>query len=84
MSEKSDGCRYIVQERDTLTSWPEGRAMKFKDAAHVMEWLFEDVICRWGSIQNIVTDNLKVFIAAIREIEKKYGIKGIRILTSKW
>ena len=44
-------------------------------------WLFEDVVCQWGCMHKIVTDNVSVYRAAVVWLEKKYGIKGIRILS---
>jgi Integrase zinc binding domain/RNase H-like domain found in reverse transcriptase len=78
-SEASNGCKYIVQGRDSLTSWPEGRALRKETGKTVAEWLFEDVICRWGCLQNIVTDNSQVFNSAIHYLQTKYGIQGIKI-----
>src|SRR6202789_569527 len=42
-------------------------------------WLFEDIICRWGCVRHIITDNATVYRAAVAWLEQKYGIKGIRI-----
>jgi hypothetical protein len=29
------------------------------------DWIFKDIICRWGSLAEIVTDNGPAFIAAL-------------------
>src|SRR5262249_23227821 len=42
-------------------------------------WLFEDIICRWGSLVKIVTNNSAPFRKAVRWLEEKYGIKGVAI-----
>ena len=44
-----------------------------------MDWIFQDIICRWGVLVEIVFNNGKPFIAALGYIEKKYHIKHIRI-----
>jgi transposase InsO family protein len=36
-------------------------------------------LCRWGAIEEIVTDNGKAFIAAADALAQKYGIRHIRI-----
>ncbi|KXN86099.1 hypothetical protein AN958_10501 [Leucoagaricus sp. SymC.cos] len=43
------------------------------------EWLFEDIVCRWGSLIKIVTDNGGPFKKAVAWLEEKYGIKGVAI-----
>jgi hypothetical protein len=79
MTPKSNGCGYIVHGRCALSSWPEGRPLRKENAKTIGEWLFEDIICRWGCIAEIITDNGGPFIAAVRHLEEKYGIKGISI-----
>jgi hypothetical protein len=79
MSPASNGCKYVVQGRDVLSSWLEGRALKEETARTIAQWLFEEIIMRWGCIREILTDNSPVFTAAVKWLEKKYGIKGIKI-----
>jgi len=79
MTPKSNGCGHIAHGRCGMTSWAEGRPLREETARSVGIWLFEDIICRWGCIRNIVTDNASVYRAAVAWLERKYGIKGIRI-----
>ena len=79
MTPASNGCKYIVHGRCALSSWMEGRPLKKETARTVALWLFEEVICRWGCLSEIITDNGTVFVAAVRWLEEKYGIKGIKI-----
>lgn len=78
MSPKSAGYEYIVHGRCSLSSWVEGRPLKKETAKAIAQWLFEDVICRWGCLLEIVTDNGKQYVAVLEWL-KKWGIKGIRI-----
>ena len=78
MTPKSAGYEYIVHGRCSLSSWAEGRPLRSENAKAIANWLFEDIICRWGCLVEIVTDNGKPFVAAL-EFLKKWGIKGIRI-----
>jgi hypothetical protein len=71
--------KYIVHGRCSLTGWPEWRALATENADQIGRWLFEDVLCRWGLITEIVTDNGPQFIAAVRWLSLKYGIHHIRI-----
>ena len=45
----------------------------------IANWLFEDIICRWGCIKEIITDNGSPYKSAVGWLEQKYEIKGIRI-----
>ena len=79
MTPASNGCKYIVHGRCALSSWMEGRPLKKETARTLALWLFEEVICRWGCLSEIITDNGTVFVAAVRWLEEKYRIKGIKI-----
>lgn len=48
-------------------------------AQAIGNWIFQDVLCRWGTLAEIVSDNGKPFMAALTYLEKKYHIKHIRI-----
>ena len=79
MTPPSNGHGYIVHGRCALTSWMEGKPLRRENAAAIGAWLFSDIICRWGCLRQIVTDNGGPFIAAVDWLKKKYGIKGISI-----
>ena len=79
MTPKSQGCAHIVHARCALTSWPEGRALKHENANTIADWMFTDIICRWGCIQEVIIDNGGPFVKAIRILGDKYNIRGIRI-----
>ncbi|GLB43661.1 putative integrase core domain containing protein [Lyophyllum shimeji] len=75
----SHGYAYIVQGRCSLAHWPEWRALRKENHKTIGEWLFEDIICRWGGLREIVTDNGPAFIKAVAYLAKKYHINFIRI-----
>lgn len=79
MTPKSNGCSYIIHARCALTSWMEGKPLRKENAGSIGAWLFTDVICRWGCLRNIVTDNGAPIIATVKWLEERYGIKNIRI-----
>ena len=79
MSPKSNGCGYITHGRCGMTSWMEGRPIRDENGKAIANWLFEDIICRWGCITEIITDNAGPYRAAVKWLEQKYGIKGIKI-----
>ena len=79
MTPKSNGCGHIVHGRCGMTSWMEGRPVRDENGKTIANWLFEDIICRWGCIKEIVTDNGSPYRSAVGWLEQKYGIKGIKI-----
>jgi hypothetical protein len=79
MTPASNGCKYVIQGREAVISWVEGRALRDEKARTIAFWMYEDILCRWGTIGTIVTDNGPSFKAAAEWIEKKWGIKSVTI-----
>ena len=75
----ASGFRYIVQARCSLTAWPEWRALRTETGRTLGAFLFEEVLCRWGAVEEIVTDNGTAYVAALDWLAKRYGIRHIRI-----
>ncbi len=50
------GNKYIVTAMDYFTKWPEARAIKTANAEEVLNFIYEDIICRHGCPQKILTD----------------------------
>ena len=76
---KAGGYRYIVQARCSLTSWPEWKALKTETGKTIGDFLFQEVLCRWGALAEIVTDNGGPFVSALEHLAEKYHITHIRI-----
>ena len=76
---RSGGFSYIAQGRCSLTGYPEFRMLRKETAQSLGNWIFQDVLCRWGTLTEIVSDNGKPFVAALTYLERKYHIKHIRI-----
>ena len=63
--------QYIVTATDYLTKWVEARALKKANAANVAKFLWEDIICRYGSPKELLSDRGWVFLSeTIKEICK--------------
>ena len=75
----SGGFKFIVQGRCSLSTYPEWRKLRTETAKTLGDWIFEDILCRWGALSEIVTDNAKAFIKAVEYLAKKYHIHHIRI-----
>jgi hypothetical protein len=76
---KSNGYRYIVHARCSLSSYPEFRLLRAENARSLATFIFEDILCRWGAIEELVTDNGPAFIQAAEHLAAKYKINHIRI-----
>jgi len=57
----------------------EAKVLRQENVRAIGQWLFENIICRWGSLVKIVTDNRALFKKAVTWLEEKYGIKGVAI-----
>jgi hypothetical protein len=71
--------RYIVQACCSLSAWPKWRALQVKTVCTLAVFIFEDILCRWGAVEKIVTDNGTAFVAALDWLADRYGIRHIRI-----
>jgi hypothetical protein len=76
---RSGGFKYLVQGRCSLTHYVEFRMLRKESSKALGDWLFEDVLCRWGGLTEIVTDNGPPFVKAVNYLAKKYHIHHIRI-----
>ncbi|ETW80784.1 hypothetical protein HETIRDRAFT_452290 [Heterobasidion irregulare TC 32-1] len=43
------------------------------------DWIFEDILCRWGTLVEIISDNGPAFVKALDQLAKKYHIRHIHI-----
>jgi hypothetical protein len=75
----SNSFKYIVHGRCSLSHWPEFRMLRSETAKTLGDWIFEDLLCRWGSLAEIVTDNGKPFLKALDYLAKRYHVRHIRI-----
>lgn len=73
------GYSYIVQACCSLTGWPEWQMLHTETARTLGAFIFEDILCHWGGLAEIVTDNETPFVAALDWLADKYHIRHIRI-----
>lgn len=76
---RSGPYKYIVQARCSLTAYPEFRMLRSDTAKAMAKFVFEDIISRWGSVYEIVTDNGPSFSADFARELGRYNIHHIRI-----
>ena len=70
----SGGYKYIVQARCSVSHYPEWRMLRTENEKTLSDWLFQDLLCRWGSLSEIVTDNGPTFVKAAAYLAKKYHV----------
>ena len=76
---KERGFRYLVAARDGLSLAAEGRALRNNTADSLARFFWEEIICRYGAIGEVVTDNGSEVKGAFRRLVQQYGIPHIRI-----
>lgn len=76
---RSMGFEYIVLARGEATTYVEGRTLRNPTMKAVARFLMEEIICRWGAIEEITTDNGPEFSSAVEELARRYSIMHIKI-----
>ena len=76
---QSASYRYIVQARCALTAYPEWWMLHSENASTLAPFIFEDILCHWGALAEIVTDNGPAFVQALDVLADQYNIRHIRI-----
>ena len=71
--------RYVLHARCAMTSYPEGRATTSDSAQVIADFIFQELLCRWGALDELVTDNAAAYIAAVDILASRYGIRHIKI-----
>jgi hypothetical protein len=71
--------KYIVAAWDDLSQAAEGHWLKKNNMRSIANFLWQEIICCYGSIGKIVTDNNSEFGQACEQLIKKYGIAQICI-----
>lgn len=75
----SAGYKYIVQARCSLTHWPEWEMLRKESAKSLATFILHNIIYRWGTLLEIVTDNGAPFVKALGYLSKHYHLTHIRI-----
>lgn len=77
--ERADNYRYIVAARDDLSRASEGRALQECSAKELASFFWEQVLCRYGAVGSVVTDNGPEMRGAFEKLTQRYGIPHIKI-----
>ena len=69
----------IVVARCSVSAWVEWRMLRTENEKTLGDFMFQDLLCRWGAIVELVTDNGSAFISAARELERRFNLIHIKI-----
>ena len=72
--------KYLVWGCCSLTHFPEHCSLHAETGKTIGDWIFEDILCQWGTLCEIVTDNSQTFVKALGYLAKHYHIHNIHIL----
>ena len=76
---KAQGFRYIVAARDDLSRVSEGRALRAATAKSLCEFFWEQLYCRYGAIEQVVTDNGGEVQGAFSRLLDRMDIPQVKI-----
>ncbi len=79
MPESADKFKYIVAARDDLSGTCEARALQHATSKELSKFFWEEIYCRYGAPQKVVTDNGPEIKKAFEALLKRLGIPQIRI-----
>jgi len=66
------GYRYIVQARCSLIAWLKWHMLRVETRCTIGAFIFKEILCRWGMVGEIVTDNGTAYIAALDWLIDRY------------
>jgi len=70
---------HLVQACCALSSWARWCPLQKKDEKTLGDFIFEDILCWWGGMAEILTNNGPAFVAAAGYLSDKYGIHNVKI-----
>ena len=71
---KSGSFKYFVQGHCSLVHFPKYHSLCTETAKTIGDWIFKDILCQWGTLCEIVTNNRPAFVKVLAYLEKWYHI----------
>jgi len=76
LPQMEDGYRYIVVAMDYFSRWPEARPLTHANARQVAKFIYEEIICRFGTPRVLQSDRGTHFVnEMIQELTDKFWIR---------
>jgi hypothetical protein len=76
---KAGRFEYLIQAHCMLTSYPEWHMLHKENTCMLCTFIFEELLCRWGPITEIIMDNMPGYKVTVDELMRKYGIHPIHV-----
>ena len=70
---------YIIQAQCALTAYLEWHMLQSENTSVIASFIFKDILCHWGAVSELVTDNGPAFVQALDVLMSQYGIHHIWI-----
>ncbi|XP_071728277.1 uncharacterized protein [Rutidosis leptorrhynchoides] len=61
LAEASGRIIFLVAAIDYFTKWPEAKPLAATTCKHIEQFVWENIVCRFGIPQEIISDNWKQF-----------------------
>ncbi len=74
LPETTSGNKYVLVAIDHYSKWCETQPIKEHDVCTTAKFLEDEVICRYGVLKYILTNNGIEWMKEFAEIYQKYGI----------
>ena len=72
---KAKGFRYIIHTRCSLSSFPEWDKLRNENFKTIARFIHDVLLCQWGAIEIIISDNAPQYVQAIKYLAEKFNIK---------
>ena len=80
LKKTKDGYRYILMVVDSFSKWTEAFPLQTMEAREIACKLYDEVICRFGVPDSILTDRAQNFMSVL--LKELCGILGITKLST--
>lgn len=77
----SGGFKYLIHSHCLSSAYPKFHKLRRQTGDAIATWIFIDILCHWGALQEIITNNGTPFLKALDILAKRYGIHHITIST---
>jgi hypothetical protein len=76
----SGAYNYIAQAHCSLSYYPKFRMLRAETVRMLGDWIYRDILCQWGSLCGVVTDNdSPAFLKAMEYLSQRYHLNHIHI-----
>ncbi|KIJ08140.1 hypothetical protein PAXINDRAFT_89323 [Paxillus involutus ATCC 200175] len=65
------GYKFIVQAHCVLTAYLEWHMLCSENTSTLASFIFEDILCQWGALAEIITDNRPAFVKALDTLSSR-------------